>query len=118
MDKLLFISIEDEKPDLILSFAFHDEISGVKSLILQRAPSLEFALPDDERGVKVSMEGDYEYEKNLLQKVNITNGTIHLLAQHGEHEVDISTLSENDISAMVEIINKQNFDSNFIVNIA
>lgn len=118
MGKLLFISIEDEKPDLILSFAFHDEIFGVKSLILQRAPSLEFALPDYERGVEVSMEGDPEYENNLLQKVDTINGTIHLLAQHGEHEVDISSLSENDVSGMVDIINKQNFDSNFTVNIA
>ena len=118
MDKLLFISIEDEKPDLILSFVFHDDRSGVKSLILQRAPSLEFALPDYERGVEVSMEGDPEYDNNLLQEVDIKNGTIHLVAQHGTHEVDISNLGENDISGMVEIINKQNFDSNFTVKIA
>ena len=64
MEKLLFISIEDEKPDLLLSFAFHDEIFGVKSLLLQRTPSLEFVLLDYERGVKVSMDGDPEYENN------------------------------------------------------
>ena len=118
MDKLLFISIEDKNPDLILSFAFHDDRSGVKSLILQRAPPFEFALPDYERGVEVSMEGGTEYDNNLLQKVVINKGTMHLSAQHESYDIDISNLSENDIAGIVEIINKQNFDSNFTVKIA
>ena len=117
MDKLLFINIEDEERDLILSFAFHDDRLGVKSLILQRTPSFEFALPDYERGVKVSMEGGAEYDDNLLQKVEINNGFLHLSAQHESYNIDISKLSEEDISDMIEIIHKLNFDANFTVNI-
>ena len=118
MDKLLFISIEDKNPDLILSFAFHDGKSGVKSLILQRAPPFEFALPDYERGVEVSMEGGAEYDNNLLQKVDINKDTMLLSAQHESYEIDISNLNENDITCMIEIINKQNFDLKFTVKIA
>jgi hypothetical protein len=57
MELVSFISIEDEPPDLILSFAiWQPELEDIRSLILLRTPEYEFILDETERGVKVSDE--------------------------------------------------------------
>ena len=57
MELVSFISIEDEPPDLILSFAiWQPELDDIRSLILLRTPEYEFILDEAERGVKVSDE--------------------------------------------------------------
>ena len=118
MDKVQFVNIEDEEPDLVLSFALDDEELGVKSLILQRTPVYESLLPDYERGVQVSMEGDEEYENNLLKEIQIENGVVRLSALRRNYVVDTSRIGKEELEEMINFINKLNFDSSFKVNIA
>ncbi len=57
MELVSFISIEDDPPDLILSFAiWQPELEDIRSLILLRTPEYESILDETERGVKVSDE--------------------------------------------------------------
>ena len=66
--KVQFISLEEDEKDLIVSFAVDDEKLGVKSLILHRMLFFEEVLDEDQRGVNVSMEGEYleEEEYNMV----------------------------------------------------
>jgi len=75
MELVSFISIEDEPPDLILSFAiWQPELEDIRSLILLRTPEYEFILDEAERGVKVSDEAlaDDEYDtRNISSHISI-----------------------------------------------
>lgn len=89
-----FISVEDEEPDLLLAFVLDDERLGVKSLILHRTPPFEVLLDEHERGVQASMEGDDEYEDNLLETVEIEKDVVRITALRGEYAVDISKIGK------------------------
>ena len=61
MELVSFISIEDDPPDLILSFAiWQPELEDIRSLVLMRTQEYEFILDETERGVKVSCVMLYE----------------------------------------------------------
>ena len=61
METVSFISIEDDPPDLILSFAIWEpELEDIRSLILMRTPKYEMFLDEAEHGVRVSNEA-WEY---------------------------------------------------------
>ena len=67
MELVSFISIEDEPPDLILSFAiWQPDLEDIRSLILMRTPEYEFVLDETERGVKVSDEAWLDDEDDML----------------------------------------------------
>jgi len=76
MERVQFIEIDDEEPDLILSFALDDSALGIKSLVLQWTPKYEVLVPEYERGVHVSLEGDENIERNLLVSVKIEVVTV------------------------------------------
>jgi hypothetical protein len=58
METVSFISIEDDPPDLILSFAiWKPELDDIRSLILLRTPEYEVFLDAFEWGVKVTDDG-------------------------------------------------------------
>ena len=59
MDTVNFMEIEEDEKDLIISFALYDGDGDIRSLILHRTLFYEFIMPDEERGTKVSLEGDY-----------------------------------------------------------
>jgi hypothetical protein len=66
MESVSFISIEDEPPDLILSFAiWQPDLEDIRSLILMRTPEYEFVLDETERGVKVSDEAWLDDEDDI-----------------------------------------------------
>ena len=66
MELVSFISIEDEPPDLILSFAiWQPELEDIRSLIFLRTPEYEFILDETERGVKVSDEAFMDEEDDM-----------------------------------------------------
>ena len=56
--RVQFISLEEDDKDLIVSFALDDAEMGVISLILLRTLFYEGLMDEEERGVKVSLEGD------------------------------------------------------------
>jgi hypothetical protein len=116
MDTVQFISIEDEEPDLILSFALYDEGMGIKSLILLRTPEFEILLPESERGTKVSMEGDEYLETDLLVEILLNNDTATISTHTKSYELDISRVEKEDLEEMQIIIEKLNFDSSFNVS--
>ena len=113
MDRVQFISIEDKEPDLILSFALDNGEMGVKSLVLLRTHRYEVLLPEYERGVHVSMEGDEDPENKLLLEVSVNKGTATISTQKKSYELDISRVEETELEEMLIIIQKLNFDSSF-----
>ncbi len=116
MENVRFITIEDEEPDLVLSFALDHTERGIKSLILQRTLKYEIFLPENERGVHVSMEGDEDYEYNLLESIKIEKSTITISASRKEYVLSIARIEEVQIKEMRKFIRKLNFDSNFLVH--
>ena len=57
MELVSFISIEDDPPDLILSFAiWQTGFEDIRSLILMRTPKYEVLIDESKRGVKVNDE--------------------------------------------------------------
>ena len=90
----------------------------MKSLILQRTPAYESLLPDYERGVQVSMEGDEEYDNNLLSEIKIENDLVRLSTLRKKYVVDTSRVEKEKLEEMIGFIKKMNFDSSFKVKIA
>ena len=113
MQKAEFISIEDDEPDLILSFALHSDDGGVKSLILMRTPLYENILPPAERGVKVSMEGDWKNDRDMLKKISVDKILVKIATSERKYEVDISSIEEVEISKIRKFVKVLNFDSCF-----
>ena len=70
MELVSFISIEDDPPDLILSFAiWQPELEDIRSMILMRSPEYEFILDETERGVKVSDEDFSDDDDGMLKAI-------------------------------------------------
>jgi hypothetical protein len=117
MKRARFISIEDEGTDLILSFALEDDAVGICSLILMRTPIFESLIPEEERGVQVSLEGQTTDEKcNLLIRATLSSKTIELVTQSGIFKVDLSKVDKKELSAVYPFLQKMNFDKKFEVN--
>ncbi|MBF0218890.1 MAG: hypothetical protein HQL49_05095 [Gammaproteobacteria bacterium] len=117
--KVEFINIEENNRDLIVSFAISDSDNGVNSLILHRQLFLEFIMPDEERGVKVSYNDvPFEQEEfNMLNSVKITKSEISIKSTHREYTLNVSNLAANDIDHIVKLLKKQNYDNRFIIQI-
>ena len=117
MKKARFISIEDEGPDLILSFAIEDDSLGVRSLILMRTPKFESILVEHERGVKVSLEGQTtDKEDNMLVRVTLSSEDIEIIAKYGVYKVDLSKVDRNDLNSVHPFLQKMNFDNKFEIS--
>ena len=111
-----FISVEDEGTDLILSFAVADEqgVAGIRSLILLRTPEFERLLPEDERGVTVSMEDDAG-EGMLLTRLDfmVEGPSVAVHTTGGRYQVDLGAVDPEEIEGMRSVIRKMNFDGCF-----
>ena len=83
MELVSFISIEDDPPDLILSFAiWQPELDDIRSLILLRTPEYESILDETERGVKVSDEAWLEDEDDMLKEIEFSNDFVRIITDH------------------------------------
>ena len=120
MKRVDFISLEEDDKDLIVSFAVEDENFGVKSLILHRTLFYEEIFDEEERGVKVSMEGEnLEYEHlNMLQEIRIGNYEIEIVATQSKYMLEISRIDPTEIAEMIELVKKQNHDNRFVIHVA
>ena len=120
MKRVEFISLEEDDKDLIVSFAVEDEDFGVKSLILHRTLFYEETFDEEERGVKVSMEGEnLEYEHlNFLQEIRIGKYQIGIVATLSKYLLDISRIDPTEIAEMIELVKKQNHDDRFVIHVA
>ncbi len=118
--KVKFISLEENDKDLIMSFAVDDPTMGVKSLILLRTLFFEEVLDEEEKGVKVSLEGDYfeQEDFNILNNINISDDGIWIKSTFREYQLDISNVQKSEIEDMVKLLKKQNHDNRFTIHIA
>jgi len=109
-----FISIDDEPPDLILSFAiWNPEWEDISSLILMRTPKFEPFLSESERGVTVSYEAwKYDHEEEL-KSVEFHNNEITIISSEHRFELDLRKIDKEDIKDAKEILNRMNFDNRF-----
>ena len=113
MELVSFISIEDEPPDLILSFAiWQPELDDVRSLILMRTPGYEIFLNESERGVKVSDE-DWIDEEDVLEKIEFGDDYISIITSNHQFELDLRKIEPEEIDQAKAILKKMNFDNCF-----
>ena len=92
MELVSFISIEDDPPDLILSFAiWQQELEDIRSLILMRTPKYEFIFDETERGVKVSEESWLDEVDDMLKEIEFGIGNSLILADERDAGGDIGS---------------------------
>jgi hypothetical protein len=115
-----FISLEDDQKDILIACVIPDKEIGLKSLILHRTFLFEEILGEEEKGVKVSLEGEESEQDylNTLIKIQINNKEIKIVSKFSEYNLDISRIDDTDIDDMIKLLEKQNYDNRFTIEIA
>ena len=117
MDIVRFINLEEDDKDLILSFALDEGDGSIRSLIVHRALLLESLLPDEERGTKVTLEGEeLEGEKehlNTLQKFDFADTTLRIKSRFSRYELDAGNLGPEEFKVIKQALERQNYDGRF-----
>jgi hypothetical protein len=118
MELVSFISIEDEPPDLILSFAiWQPELDDIRSLILLRTPEYEFILDEAERGVKVSDEALADDEDDMLKEIVFSGYFVKIITNHRQFDLDLRKVDEEDTEQAKKFLKRMNFDNRFEIRI-
>ena len=118
MELVSFISIEDEPPDLILSFAiWQPELEDIRSLIFLRTPEYEFILDETERGVKVSDEALMDEEDDMLKEIEFSDDIVRIITDHHQFDLDLRKIDKKDIEQAKTFLNRMNFDNRFEIRI-
>jgi hypothetical protein len=120
MHTVQFLYLEENDKDLIVSFAIDDAVFGVKNLTLLRTLFLEELLDEEERGVKVSFEGDEVEQDHLhvLNHISINGDEVEITSAFRKYELDLSRIDESEKKEMVKLLHKQNHDNRFTIQIA
>ncbi|MFC1515498.1 hypothetical protein ACFL7E_01920 [Thermodesulfobacteriota bacterium] len=114
MEIVSFISVEDDPPDLILSFAlWQPELDDIRSLILMRTPEYEAFLYESERGVKVSDEDWLNEEDEMLKRVEFGDDFVRIFTSHYQLELDLRKIEKEEIEEAKTVLEKMNFDGCF-----
>lgn len=115
MDVVNFMVIEEDEKDLIVSFALDDGDGGIKTLILHRMLLYEFIMPDEERGTKVSLEGDQldEEHLNTLECFEFNVPVLRIKSRFRSYELDAQNLEAEELEQLTESLARQNYDSRF-----
>lgn len=112
-----FITTEDGD-DLIVSFALEDDEPGeVVSLILLRTPKYESLLPENERGVSVSHEVDFEDEDQYLRRIRLAVPVTTIESTSRAYELDVSRVDPAEVKAAGRILTRMNFDRRFVLEL-
>jgi hypothetical protein len=118
MESVSFISIEDEPPDLILSFAiWQPDLEDIRSLILMRTPEYEFVLDETERGVKVSDEAWLDDEDDMLENIEFGDDFVRIITDYHQFELDLRKVDKEDIEQAKALLKRMNFDNCFEIRI-
>jgi len=118
MELVSFISIEDDPPDLILSFAiWQPELDDIRSLILLRTPEYEFILDEAERGVKVSDEALADDEDDMLKEIVFSDYFVKIITDHRQFDLNLRKVDKNDIEQAKTFLKRMNFDNRFEIQI-
>lgn len=114
METVSFISIEDDPPDLILSFAvWQPELDGIESLILMRTPEFEVFLHQSERGVSVSYEDWPDNEQEKLEKIQFEDDFVRIITNYHQLELYLGKVGIEEIEDAKSILKRMNFDNCF-----
>ena len=118
--KVEFINLEESEKDLVVSFAIDDGNNGINSLILHRQLFFERVLPDEERGVRVSLEDDFfeQEDFNLLNSITIRKNEIIIKSTYREYILDTSDLRCEERANITKLLKKQNYDNRFTIQVA
>ena len=118
MELVSFITVEDEPPDLILSFAiWQPELDDIRSLILLRTPGYEVFENESERGVKVSDEDWIDDEEDILAKIEFGDDFVSITTDNHQFELDLRKIGPEEIEQAKNILKKMNFDNCFEIQI-
>ena len=118
MELVSFISIEDDPPDLILSFAiWQPELEDIRSLIFMRTPKYESLLDERERGVKVSDEAWLDDIDDLLKEIEFHNDSVRIITNQHQFELDLRKVDRKDIKKAKKFLKNMNFDNRFKIKI-
>ena len=119
MYKVEFVSLEESSKDLIVSFAIEDPKLRVRSLILHRQLFFEEFLDEEEQGVNVTMEGIIvgQEQLNILKQIIVKTSEIEIKSVFSEYQLDISGIEASTIEEMVSLLEKQNYDHKFIIQV-
>ena len=118
METVSFISIEDDPPALILSFAiWQPDLEEIRSLILMRTPKYESFFDEAERGVRVSDEARQNDENDLLKEIELGDDLVRIITNHDQLELDLRKVDKNEIKQAKTILEKMNFDNRFEITI-
>ena len=118
MELAFFISIEDDPPDLILSFAiWQPELEDIRSLILMRTPKYESFLDEAEHGVRVSDEAWLNDEDDMLEKIEFGDDFVRIITNHHQFELDLRKVDKEEIEQAKTILKRMNFDNRFEIRI-
>ncbi|MBW2240181.1 MAG: hypothetical protein JRF39_14405 [Deltaproteobacteria bacterium] len=114
METVSFISIEDDPPDLILSFAIWEpELDDIRSLILLRTPEYEVFLDEYERGVKVTDEAWLNDEDEMLKTIEFGDDFVRIITNHHQFELDLGKIDKKEIKQAKKLVVRMNFDNRF-----
>jgi hypothetical protein len=114
MEIVSFITIEDDPPDLILSFAIRQpELDDIRSLILMRTPKYEIFLDEIERGVQVSDEIWLNDKADMLKEIELGDESIRIITNHHQFELDVRKIDKGEIEEAKAILGRMNFDNCF-----
>ena len=114
METVSFIDIEDDPPDLILSFAvWQPELDDIRSIILMRTPEFEFLLDESERGVAVSDEIWINEEEDRLNKIELGDNIVKITTNYHQFELDLRKVDKEEVDQAKAILQKMNFDHSF-----
>ncbi|OEE74928.1 hypothetical protein [Vibrio genomosp. F6] len=117
MEVVSFIDIEETENDLMISFAIDIGDGYIETLLLHRQLIGEFALPEDERGTKVSHTGSDIPDEflNRLESVEVDGSIISIKARFSSYQIDLQKISREEINQIYESLKRHNFDSQFKV---
>jgi hypothetical protein len=119
MDVVSFMDVEETEKDLIISFALDIGDGYIKTLLLHRTLFCEFIMPEEERGTKVSLEGNdlaKEYI-NTLECVTFVDKIMKIKARFSYHEIDLRKIEIEDIESIKESLVNHNFDDRFEIKL-
>lgn len=110
-----FMDIEETEKDLILSFALDFGEGRIQTLLLHRTLFYEFILPEEERGTKVSLEGDDIADEHLNTLVCVTfdENVMKIVARFSSYVIDLRKLEVKEIEQIKEALTHHNFDEKF-----
>ena len=118
MELVSFISIEDDPPDLILSFAiWQPELDDIRSLILLRTPEYESILDETERGVKVSDEAWLDDEDDMLKEIEFGDDFVRINTDRHQFDLDLRKVDKEDMQQAKSFLKRMNFDNRFEIRI-